>query len=116
MTNTGFYENIRQAYQDSLIGKKFVYCSKYGGETIGEVADVSLHHVISHDKESARKFKIALSKASSKVQLSDKDLQPIDVKERWSGWNFKVVIHSTNGMRYDFHEDNIYIINKTTNE
>ena len=101
-------EKLRKILTEEFKGREFVYVSKYGGEVFSKVSNISIGYTILMDKESNRKFKIGLSKKSPKVKLEEKDKQPIEVENTWSGQKYKIEIVSNNGNYYNLNE--IYFI------
>lgn len=110
------YDKIQKAYEDTLIGKEFVYLSKYGSTTFGTVKSVMVVHQCSMDAESGRRFKVAIGNNSQKVQLEPSDHQPVQVERRWYGQSPGITIISTNGTLYDLKEDEIYFIDGKNTE
>ena len=104
------FDLILEAYQKTLVGKEFVYKSKYGSTTFGTVERVMLTHQCKTDDESGRRFKVALASKSPKVQLEPSDHQPIEVERIWHGESPGITIISTNGIAYDLKEYEIYFI------
>lgn len=104
------FDLILKAYESVLVGKEFVYKSKYGSTTFGTVERVMLTHHCAMDDESSRRFKAILASKSPKVQLEPSDHQPIQVDRSWSGVTPKITIISTNGTSYNLKEDEIYFI------
>ena len=111
------FDLILKAYESVLVGKEFVYKSKYGSTTFGTVERVMLIHQGAMDDESGRMFKVVIGNHSSKVRLDPSDHQPIQVDRSWSGVSPEITIISTNGTSYNLKEDEIYFIDSiTTNE
>ena len=111
------FDLILKAYESVLVGKEFVYKSKYGSTTFGTVERVMLIHQGTMDDESSRRFKVVIGNHSSKVRLDPSDHQPIQVDRSWSGVSPEITIISTNGTSYNLKEDEIYFIDSiTTNE
>lgn len=104
------FDTILEAYRETLIGKEFVYKSKYGSTTFGTVKNVIITHLIDMDDESGRKFKVAIGNNSRKVQLESSDHVPIEVERSWRGESPEITIISTNGTSYCLTEDEIYFI------
>ena len=105
------FENIIKGLRKDLIGKEFIYVSKYGGETKGIVKDVSLQHIISFDEETARKFKLKMA-SSGKFDLKESDLIENNASFTWSGKSFKILVHTTNNVFYELGVDNIYFLDE----
>lgn len=106
------FDLILEAYRKTLVGKEFVYKSKYGSTTFGTVERVMLTHQCAMDDESGRQFKVAIASKSPKVQLESSDHQPIQVERSWHGESPGITIISTKGIAYDLKEDEIYFIDK----
>ena len=104
------FDLILKAYESVLVGKEFVYKSKYGSTTFGTVERVMLIHQGTMDDESSRRFKVVIGNHSSKVRLDPSDHQPIQVDRSWSGVSPEITIISTNGTSYNLKEDEIYFI------
>jgi len=101
-------QKLREVLLKELKGKEFVYVTKYGGEVFSKVSDVHITEIYHMDKESGRKFKIGLSKASQKVQLEEKDKVPVKVDRRWSGSQYEIEVTTPNGNYYKLNK--IYFI------
>ena len=97
-------QKLREVLLKELKGKEFVYVTKYGGEVFSKVSDIHVTEVYHMDKESSRKFKIGLSKASQKVQLEEKDKIPVKVDRKWSGSQYKIEIVTSNKNFYKLEE------------
>lgn len=105
------YDKIKKAYEETFIGKEFVYKSKYGSTTFGKVSGVQIIEKSSMDYETSRKFKIGLAKTSSKIETTEKDYKPVEVKKKWFGSFPQINIISKNGNHYNIKSDEIYFIN-----
>lgn len=110
------FDKLQEAYDKTLVGKEFVYLSKYGSTTFGKVKSVNVISSATMDDETARKFKLALSKVSPKVNSTEKDLEPIQVEKKWWGYKPQITILSENGVPYDLDKDNIYFIDGENTE
>lgn len=64
------FENIRKSYERELVGKKFVYISKYGSETLCEVKDINM---VTHIHGNGRAPKIKIVSTMGNVYELDKD-------------------------------------------
>lgn len=107
---TTLFDKLQESYNETLIGKEFVYLSKYGSTTFGRVKSVNVISSATMDAETARKFKVGLSKVSPKVNSTEKDLEPIQVERKWWGFKPQIIIVSENGVPYNLDNDNIYFI------
>lgn len=108
---------IHDALREEWIGKQFVYESKYGSETIGEIKDVLIVNEIRFDSNTENRIKdIVKQKSENKPKSSsmNKILETRKVKEsndfEWIGFRPSVKIKSTNNIIYKL--DEIYILNK----
>lgn len=110
------FDLILEAYRKTLVGKEFVYKSKYGSTTFGTVERVMITHHFATDDESGRQFKVAIGSKSPKVQLEPSDYQPIQVDRIWHGESPGITIMSTKGITYDLKEDEIYFIDGENTE
>ena len=61
-------DKILEAYKSELIGKRFVYTSKYGGETIGEIADVVSSYASTYDRETCAIIAEYIRKKEKKLE------------------------------------------------
>jgi len=108
---------IHDALREEWIGKQFVYTSKYGSETIGEIKDVLIGNQIKFDSNTENRIKdIVKQKSENKPNSSimNKVFESRKVKEsndfEWIGFRPRVEIKSTNNIIYKL--DEIYILNK----
>ena len=108
---------IHDALREEWIGKQFVYTSKYGSETIGEIKDVLIGNQIKFDSNTENRIKdIVKQKSENKPNSSvaNKFFETRKVKEsndfEWIGFRPSVEILSTNNIIYKL--DEIYILNK----
>jgi len=104
------YYNLEQAYKDELIGREFVYQSKYGSETFSKVADIMIRFKMSADKETSRVRNKIIAEHSSKVKTDTIDTEPIKVERKWSGIVPVIEIISENGNYYELGSDQIYFL------
>ena len=102
------FDKILEGYKKNLIGKEFVYTSKYGGTVFGTVANVMMTQIDSIDAESFRKFSNKLNKKSGKYKSQE---TPIQVERSYYAHKPEISIFSKNGVLYNLNEDNIYFIN-----
>lgn len=108
---------IHDALREEWIGKQFVYTSKYGSETIGEIKDVLIINETRFDKNTENRIKdIVKQKSENKPNSSivDRVFEARKVKEsngfEWIGFRPSIEISSTNNIVYKL--DEIYILNK----
>ena len=104
------FENIELGLKKDLIGKEFIYKSKYGGVLKGTVDTVYLSYTLSSDAERARLLKVLLSSKSDKVDLTSEDETPVDVEFMWVGMKYNAHIRSTNGAEYTINKDELYFL------
>jgi len=104
------FENVELGLKKDLIGKEFIYKSKYGGVLKGTVDTVYLSYTMSSDAELARKLKVMFSSKSGKVNLKPEDETPIDVEFSWTGMKYNAHIRSTNGVEYTINKDELYFL------
>ena len=108
---------IHDALREEWIGKQFVYTSKYGSETIGEIKQVLIVNNIRFDTNTENRIKdIVKQKSENKPNSSilNKVFESRKVKEsndfKWIGFRPSVEIISTKNIIYKL--DEIYILNK----
>jgi len=108
---------IHDALREEWIGKQFVYESKYGSETIGEIEDVLIVNETRFDTNTENRIKeIVKEKSENKPNSSimNKIFETRKVKEsnefEWIGFRPSIEILSTNNIIYKL--DEIYILNK----
>lgn len=106
------FDKIEEAYNETLVGKEFVYLSKYGSTTFGRVKNVKVIYSSARDPETYREFRLEFYKLSPKVKFTEEDLKPIPVERKWLGYAPKITIISENGVPYDLDKDEIYFINE----
>jgi hypothetical protein len=104
------FENIELGLKKDLIGKEFIYKSKYGGTVKSVVETVYLTYTLSSDAERARLLKVLLSGKSDKVNLTPEDETPIDVEFMWVGMKYNTHIRSENGVEYTINKDELYFL------
>lgn len=96
-------ESLEEAMNQHLVGKTFVYKSKYGGETFGIVAKVFVSPQTVVDSISSRNFEKNLDWVK---KGRPKDKMPIlePVVKQYTAHRPSFRIKSTNGIRYDLNE------------
>ena len=94
---------------EQLKGKKFVYRSKYGGETFGEIETCFVSNAITWDADTLINFQANLDWIKTHSRKGKIKPEPIPVKNPYSAYNPKIRITSTTGIGYDF--DEIFILN-----
>jgi len=105
------YDKIQKAYEETLIGKEFVYMSKYGSTVFGKVSGILIVEQCAMDDESNRKMKVAIGKRTGKIKLAKKDYNPVEVEKEWTGDFPEINILSENNNHYTLGKDKIYFIN-----
>ena len=88
-------ERIADAYKAELVGKKFVYVSKYG-PTFGTVKDVMIHTEFDFSDSQIKKILYGV-----KEKPSSKD---------WFGFRPVINIVSENGNHYDLTKEKVYFL------
>ena len=97
------WDKIMVAYNEELVGKKFVYVTKYGGYTFGEIASVFTSTSLTCDKETSKL--VSWSVRQSKGVKSDKPKPERDSNvPKFSGWNNTIHIKTVNGIVYELSE------------
>lgn len=100
------WDKILQAYKEELIGKKFVYFSKYGGHTFGEITDVYNTTIITWDSETTKQFAWTAHQAKSNKPLQLRPTHNLSVP-KFSGSNNRFQIRSSKGNSYELSEISI---------
>lgn len=103
------WDKIVDAYTEELVGKKFVYKSKYGGYTFGEVASVFTTTSIMYDSETTKQFTWAVKQAKGRKTDELKPVRDPSVP-KFSASNNKIQIKSTSGNVYELNE--LYFLSK----
>jgi hypothetical protein len=114
---------ILEAYRSELIGRRFVYTSKYGGETLGVIKNIECRNINTYDKETCaiiadylRKkredgIKMPLIdgfKIADKVYPGPKEISDAKASSRYRGIKTEYSMVSENGVTYGMNE--IFII------
>jgi len=102
---------IAEFLNSEWVGKSFVYRSKYGGETIGEIESVQVSYTYTWDEQTNKKFQQLISGKKSGT-LPFPDEPDFDNSNVYTAIRPKVTIHSTVGVWYDL--DEIFIITHNT--
>jgi hypothetical protein len=99
-------DKILNAYQSDLIGKEFIYLSKYGSETRGIIENIHITHTMNSDinLNNAMQYLVDQSVKGSKTMEKP---EKVDVP-KWIGYRPEISIISTTGNVYNINE--IYII------
>lgn len=110
-------ERLRILLSNEWVGKKFVYVSKYGSETIGEIGKVNVGMEMSFDKRAAAIIKEVVDKKSKDNPTMRNIHEMIEIDKskeskvfEWIGTRPRISIVSTKGQSYDLSE--IYILNE----
>lgn len=102
---------------DGWVGKRFVYKSKYGGETFGTISEVGVQNSVAFDYESLYQLNKDLetarkeSKSGHKVDPITEHNIRLNAKENpkvWSGYRPEIFVISEKGNKYMLSE--IYIL------
>ena len=109
-------ERLRVLLSNEWVGKRFVYLSKYGSETIGEIESVRIGMEMRFDSDSNKAIKNLVDK-KSKNQPNMRNIHEMvemnnHEKEngfKWIGTRPNISIFSTKGQMYELNE--IYILN-----
>lgn len=94
-------ESLRTAYKSTIIGRDFVYISKYGGETFGNVRDILVRLEWKDDNETTEDT-IQFLYSGKKRKKGESN------SRRYRGYRPEVRIISQNNVSYSL--DEIYII------
>jgi len=97
---------ILQAHQQ-YVGKKFVYCTKYGGYTHGVIDQITASYECIFDPETTEKLQAVLAKDNI-ARFKQKQEFKKTGNYKWAAIREKIKIISTNKIIYDFNE--IYIL------
>ena len=116
MSNNLIIDDLKEILEKEWVGKRFVYVSKYGSETIGEIENVRIGMEMSFDSDSNRLIKNLVDE-KSKNQPNMRNIHEMNEinnheKEnsfKWIGTRPNISIFSTNGQMYELNE--IYILN-----
>lgn len=109
------FSKIQETLNEELKDKEFVYVSKYGSETLCRVKEITITYSLCGDKETLRKMKLGLHHMSpQKINVEEKDKEPIEVSMEWWGQSLEVIIVSTNGNLYYLNKDRIYFLSDGT--
>lgn len=101
--------DMQTVLNNHLKGKRFVYRTKYGGETFGVISEVCVGKAITWDTDTQANFTNALDRA--KRHNKTREPEPIPVRNYYSAYTVNIRIKSTNNISYSLTEDNIYILN-----
>lgn len=94
-------EKIAKAYKAELVGKRFVYVSKYG-PTFGTVKDVRIHTEFDFSDSQIKKI---LYGVKEKPSTND-----------WFGFRPVINIVSENGNLYNLTNEKVYFLEKEDEE
>jgi Txe/YoeB family toxin of Txe-Axe toxin-antitoxin module len=108
-------QDMEAVLNNHLRGKEFVYRTKYGGETFGVIAEVSVTKKITWDPDTSKNFNNIVeyknNRMYGRIPRDAKKPERIEVKNYYVGYAFSIRIKSTNNITYILDEDNIYILN-----
>ena len=103
-----FTEDLQLVLNEQLKGKQFVYKSKYGGETFGNIGSVIVTLVFTWDNATTQNFHNSLD--SKKYHNRDKvQPEPIPVTNPYVAYRPIIRIKSTSNITYEM--DEIFILN-----
>ena len=102
------FDKILKVYKEQLIGKDFIYKSKYGSMTRGTVDSVFITNSVEFDPETNRKLSIVFSRTEKGKNIKVSH-EPID-SEEWTATRPEINIRTVNGNIYNLQEDEIYFI------
>jgi hypothetical protein len=109
-------DGLKEILEKEWVGKRFVYISKYGSETIGEIESVRIGIEMAIDSDSNRMIKNLVDKKSKNRPNMKNIHEMVEIgnheKEngfKWIGTRPNISIFSTNGQVYELNE--IYILN-----
>jgi len=110
-------ESLRILLNNEWVGKQFVYVSKYGSETIGEIGGVHVGMEMSFDRRAAEIIKNAVDEKSKGNPTMRNIHEMVELKKskqadlfEWIGTRPRISIVSTKGQSYDLNE--IYLLNE----
>lgn len=113
--NNSLTFDIQDVMNKHLKGKRFVYRSKNGGETIGEIAEVGVGKSITWDPATSKNFTNMLNYTNDRtyrrIPRDTPEPDKIPVTNPYSAFGLTITIKSTNNISYRMFEDNIYILN-----
>ncbi len=114
---------ILEAYRSELIGRRFVYTSKYGGETLGVIKNIECRNINTYDKETCAIIADYIKKKReegikspilddirivNKTYIGPKIIADAKASSRYRGIKTEYSMVSENGVTYDMNE--IFII------
>ena len=92
-----------------LKGKEFLYRSKYGGETFGEIESCFVCNSVTWDQDTSKNFKANLDWVKTHNRKDKIKPEPIPVTNPYSAYRPQIRIMSTTGIGYTI--DEIFILN-----
>jgi hypothetical protein len=107
------YEKILELLLNDWIDKKFVYCSKYGSETIGIIKNVDFKHKFIFDNETNERIKKSIidknNPHKNELLIFKENIETKKNKNyKWFGSRYDIIITSDNNQTYNYNE--IYIL------
>ena len=99
---------MQDLLNEKLKGKRFIYRSKYGGETFGVIDCVGVSQSITWDPDTSKNFKANLDWVKTYNRKDKIKPEPIPVTNPYSAYRPQIRIKSTTGVPYEF--DEIFII------
>lgn len=109
-------DSVKSLLEKMWVGKRFVYVSKYGSETIGEIESVRIGIEMTFDSDSNKVIKNLVDEKSKNQPNMRNIHEMVEINNhekengfKWIGTRPKVSIFSTKGQMYELNE--IYILN-----
>ena len=109
-------DGLKELLNKMWVGKRFVYVSKYGSETIGEIESVRVGMEMRFDGDTSRVIKNLVDKKSKNQPNMRNIHEMIEMNNhekengfKWIGTRPNISIFSTKGQMYELNE--IYILN-----
>ena len=118
---------ILEAYRSELIGRRFVYTSKYGGETLGVIKNIECRNINTYDKETCaiisdylkKKLEEGIKlpmidgiKIGNAVHPGPKVISDAKASSKYHGIKTEYSVISENGVLYNMNEIFIIINNE----
>ena len=96
---------LQEVYTKELVGQRFVRRSKYGGETFGEIKEVTVHLCLTYDKETSAIFQYNLDRIKSRKRNQDVEPKVFPTPSNpYTAFRPSVIIKSTNNITYELEE------------
>lgn len=114
-------DSVKSLLEKMWVGRRFVYVSKYGSETIGEIKRVRINMEMTFDSDSNKVIKNLADKKSKNQPNMRNIYEMVEINNhekehgfKWVGIRPNINIVSTKGQRYELNE--IYILNDEIDE